>query len=144
MVRDLLRKDLAGLAALYEFFWDERSDIKKMNDMFTKLDADPAYIHLCYVGENGKIAGAVMGVVCCELYGDCRPFMVLENMIVSPNLRKNGIGQALYIELEKRAVLAGCRQIILVTEKERKDACGFYESLGFAKQSTGYKKKLDA
>ena len=143
MVRDLLRKDLAELAGLYEYFWNEKSDIEKMNELFPKMDADSAYIQLCYADEDGKLAGAVMGIVCFELYGDCRPFMVLENMIVRPDMRKKGIGRALFAELEKRAGLAGCTQIILVTEKSRKDACGFYESLGFMTHNTGYKKKLD-
>ena len=143
MIRDLLREDLAELALLYECFWDEKSDPGKMNDMFSRLDADPAYIHLCYIGENGRMVGTVMGIVCHELYGECRPFMVLENMVVKPDMRKKGIGRELFLELEKRAGLARCSQIILVTEKSRRDACSFYESLGFMKQNTGYKKKLN-
>lgn len=44
-----------------------------------------------------------MGVICEELYGDCRPFLVLENMIIDKSYRKKGIGKALISELEEVA-----------------------------------------
>jgi len=36
--------------------------------------------------ENSLLIGSAMGVICGELYGDCRPFLVLENMIVEKKL----------------------------------------------------------
>jgi len=75
-------------------------------------------------------------------YGECRPFLLVENMVVDIAHRKKGIGRALFA-LEKRAKAKGCTQIILVTEAERRDACGFYESVGFHPTiNKGYKKKL--
>ena len=64
-------------------------------------------------------------------------------MIVDSTYRKKGIGKALFAALEKRAKIKDCTQIILVTETKRKDACGFYESIGFhPTASKGYKKEL--
>jgi len=80
--------------------------------------------------------------VCDELYGDCLPFLVIENMIVDRGARRMGVGKALLNELEKRARERQCSQMILVTERNRTDACGFYESYGFSKDHKGYKKKL--
>jgi len=67
-----------------------------------------------------------MGIICCELYGDCKPFLVVENMVVDNVYRKKGVGKALFAKLEERAKNKGCTQVILVTEAERKDASGFY------------------
>lgn len=84
-----------------------------------------------------------MGIVCEELYGDCEPFLVVEDMVVDSEHRKKGIGKLLFQELERQAILKGCVQVILVTEEVRKDACGFYESIGFhPTKNKGYKKKL--
>lgn len=68
---------------------------------------------------------------------------VVEDMIVDKKYRKRGIGRALFQTLERQAVAQGCTQVILVTESERTDACGFYESIGFhPSKNKGYKKKL--
>jgi len=141
-VRDIRKEDMNSLAVLYSQFWGEKSDIAKMSEKFKQLQNDDAYILLC-TEEQGKLTGSVMGIVCEELYGECEPFLVLENMVVDSNYRQRGIGRQLFAELEIRAKQKGCRQIILVTETNRKDARAFYESLGFhPADNKGYKKKI--
>ena len=64
-------------------------------------------------------------------------------MVIDRTYRKKGIGRQLFIELEKRAKSSGCTQVLLVMEAARKDACGFYESVGFHPTANkGYKKKI--
>ena len=141
-IRNLKLDDIESLSKLYYQFWNEQSNVEKMVQKFNDLQNNGSYILLCAV-ESGQLIGSVMGVVCEELYGECEPFLVIENMVVDNTYRKKGIGKALFAELEKRAKAKGCTQIILVTETERKDACGFYESVGFhATTNKGYKKKL--
>lgn len=97
---------------------------------------------LCAV-EGDRLLGSVMGIWCEELYGDCRPFMVLENMIVDGAARKRGIGGQLIAALEEEARARGCTQVLLVTEADRADACSFYASAGYAADThRGFKKKL--
>ena len=141
-IRALTVDDMESLSALYYQFWNEVSDVPKMKASFHAMQSDEAYI-LLGAEEAGKLVGSVMGIVCRELYGDCAPFLVLEDMIVDQNYRKQGVGKLLFRELEKRAVLKGCAQVILVTDTSRKDAQGFYESMGFHPAANrGYKKKL--
>ena len=142
MIRDLTGADAPVLAELYKAFFGEESDVEKMREQLVQLQKDDDYILLGYAGEDGQLLGSVMGIVCQELYGDCRPFLVLENMAVDSRARRKGVGKALVQELERRAAMAGCSQILLVTEKVRVEACAFYESLGFSKETTGYKKKI--
>jgi len=141
-IRKLEYNDLPQLSLLYKDFWNEDSDIQKMERVFSKLEDNDSYIFLCAV-ENNKICGSIMGIVCYELYGNCDPFLVVENMIVDVNYRKKGIGKYLFMEIENTAREKKCRQIILVTESTRKDACSFYESIGFDPlKNKGYKKKI--
>lgn len=76
------------------------------------------------------------------MYGDCKSFLVLENMIVDKEYRHRGIGTALISEIERRAA-EKCNQIILVTDTNRIDACKFYESVVYKPEThKGFKKKL--
>ena len=141
-IRDMELRDIGALSKLYYQFWNEESDTQKMKNKFAKLQSNEAYILLCAV-ENDKPIGSVMGIICEELYGECEPFLLLENMVVDNDYRQKGIGRALFSELESRAKANGCTQIILVTEADREDACGFYEAMRFHKSANrGFKKKL--
>ncbi|MCL2576534.1 MAG: GNAT family N-acetyltransferase [Defluviitaleaceae bacterium] len=141
-IRDMEIYDLDFLSELYFQFWGEKSNVVKVRKKFSQLQENPAYILLCAV-EDDRLVGSVMGVICEELYGECQPFLVVENMIVDSSCRKKGIGKLLFAELEKQAKKRECSQILLVTESNREDACGFYESLGFHPTANkGYKKKI--
>jgi len=141
-IRMLELRDLPALARLYYQFWGEKSCLGAMERKFAELSKNEAYILLC-AEEDGQLVGSVMGVACEELYGDCRPFMVLENMIVDQTRRRTGAGRLLLEELERRAIAQGCSQIILVTEADRAEACAFYERMGFhPARNRGFKKLL--
>ena len=91
-----------------------------------------------------SVVRSIMGIICEELYGDCRPFLVMENIIVDKNFRMMGIGQALFVELEKVTTQFDCTQILFVTESNRQDAISFYKSLGFKSDThIGFKKSLN-
>ncbi len=141
-IRDMQRKDLERLNALYSQFWGETSSLLNMQAQFDEITKNSSHI-LLVATDDDELIGSVMGVICNELYGDCKPFLVIENMIVDQNARRNGVGKLLLEELESRAKKRNCTQMILVTEADREDAVGFYENNGFSHDThKGYKKKL--
>ena len=143
-IRRLQEEDISALARLYEQFWNEKSSIVRIQETFGRLKKDPDYIFLVAEVED-EIAGSLMGIICEELYGECRPFMVLENVIVDREFRQQGIGSALMREIEAYANSRNCNYIIFVSESERTDALPFYRSLGYATDSyRGFKKRLGA
>ena len=142
IIRGMIADDISQLAQLYKQFWDEESCVETMKKTFNRLEDEGSYILLSAV-EDKRLIGSVMGIICGELYGDCKPFMVLENMIVDKEYRNLGVGKALISELEKKATEKNCTQIILVTETNRISACKLYESAGYNPEThKGYKKKL--
>ncbi|HHX77379.1 MAG TPA: GNAT family N-acetyltransferase [Firmicutes bacterium] len=142
LVRKMTIEDIDELAKLYEQFWHENSCPEKIRIQFKKLERSDAHIFLSAV-ENNRLIGSVTGIVCEDLYGDCRPFLLIENMIVAQDKRRQGVGSALLRELERMSREKNCAQVILVTEKNRQAACKFYEASGFsAGVNKGYKKKL--
>jgi predicted N-acetyltransferase YhbS len=143
IIREMIAEDISQLEQLYRQFWDEPSCIETMSKQFDKLSKNNAHIFISAI-ENNKLLGSVMGVICEELYGECKPFLVIENMIVDRNSRNKGIGKALVSKLEKIAKQKGCSQVIIVTKRDRIDAVKFYESAGYSSQThIGFKKKLN-
>lgn len=93
---------------------------------------------------GGELAGTAMGIVCLDLAGACRPFMVVENVVVSSRHRKLGIGRRLMLALEEQARERNCYYIILVSGKQRLEAHRLYESLGYRDEGAeGFRKHFD-
>ncbi len=141
-IRNLEKNDLNDVAKLYSLFWNDKMDVSKMKEKFEHLSKNPNYIFLC--AENyGKVIGVIQGIVCEEIYGDCIPFLLMENFVVNNDFRGNGVGRHLLKELEKIGKEKNCSQIIFITETNREDTVKFYEKIGFDSIShKGFKKIL--
>lgn len=139
----LEHEDLKGLKNLYELgFGSSKSDFDNMLRTFEKIKDDKKYNILC-AKINKKIVGSVMGVACYELFGECLPFMVVENVVVLEEYRKQGIAKQLIIRLEECAKNLKCSMIVFVSSKHRIGAHKLYESLGFGiDKVNGYRKRL--
>lgn len=141
-IRRLIESDLEELSELYSYFWGDISDLEKMKAKFDEINNRESYILLAAV-IDGRLAGSIMGIICEELYEECIPFMVMEDLVVNKDFRKRGVGRALLTELERLAKEAGCGQIQFITEADRTDAVGFYEAAGYSsKKHIGFKKSL--
>jgi ribosomal protein S18 acetylase RimI-like enzyme len=141
-IKPLTQSDLASLADLYAQFWGEESSLQKMQSTFQRLERNANYIFLA-AKQEGRLVGSAMGIICEELYGECKPFMVIEDVIVDKRQKRKGIGSQLMHELERIAAERDCNYIIFVTETERFEAQRFYESLGYTSDShKGFKKRL--
>lgn len=141
-ITQIQQKDLKKLGELYSQFWGDYSSLEQMTATFLKIKDDPHYIHLgAFLGK--EMVGAIAGVICESLYGQCEPYLVLEDFIVDKAHRRKGIGRALITTLEKQAKNWACSQVILLTENNRTDAIGFYTALGFDPAThRGFKKTL--
>lgn len=141
-IRKLNENDLNEVSKPYALFWNDKMDISKMKDKFLHISQNPNYIFLV-AEENGKVIGTIQGVVCEELYGECFPFLVMENFVVNKEYRGKGVGRELLSELEKIGKERHCSQIIFITETERQETVRFYEKVGFNSNShKGFKKSL--
>ena len=142
-IREMNVEDIEELAELYKQFWDEESKVKKMRNKFAELKNNDHYIYLSAVKDE-KLVGSMLGIICKSLYGECAPFLVIEDFIVDKDYRQQGVGSALMEEMEDYAAKRDCTHILLVTERERKGAIKFYESCGFQKGThQGFKKKIE-
>ncbi|WP_195575823.1 GNAT family N-acetyltransferase [Paenibacillus sp. 1001270B_150601_E10] len=135
------QEDLLKLKVLYEELIEEPTDLTQLEGQFMIMDQDPHYF-LLGAKDNDDLAGSVMGVICRDLIGDGRPFMVIENVIVSKHHHRKGVGQLLMNELERIANEHRCGYMILVSSGHRTAAHRFYENLGYTEDVRGFRKML--
>jgi GNAT superfamily N-acetyltransferase len=88
---------------------------------------------------DGELVGTADLVVVENLTHDCRPFGMVENVVVARPSRRQGIGRALMTRVISEARAAGCYKVQLLSNQARLDAHEFYETLGFAASATGYR-----
>lgn len=142
-IREVTKGDLNDLCRLYEELMDHQpTNYEKIVEVYEVMQASGNY-HVLGAFKDGVLAGSVMGIICQDLVGECRPFMVIENVVVSDRFRRLGIGKQLMMNIEAIARERDCNYVILVSGGQRKEAHAFYEKLGFKDEKVeGYRKHL--
>jgi ribosomal protein S18 acetylase RimI-like enzyme len=94
-----------------------------------------------------QFAGTVVGTVDCAVLPNFtrggRPFMLIENVVVTARCRRSGVGSVLLEAAVSLARQACCYKIQLLSRVERHAAHAFYNSLGFQAVAQGYRLYLD-
>ena len=143
-IKEMESDSLVALSDLYAELINKSTDINKLEEVFKIIKADSHYI-LLGAYRDEELLGSVIGIVCHDLVGECKPFMVIENVVVSSRARRQGVGNKLMTAMEEMAHERGCWYIILVSGEQRKEAHIFYESLGYREEKVeGYRKHLSS
>jgi GNAT superfamily N-acetyltransferase len=135
--------DLERYAALCDELFGSKTNLVQLEAALHKIISNPDYILVGAENENRQLLGSVMGITCMDTVGECRPFMVLENLVVSGKCRRLGIGKMLVDYIEEQARGNNCYFVMLMSLIKRKEAHQFYEALGYSTTiAQGYKKYL--
>ncbi len=135
--------DGEALTGLYRELSGKTTDIEKMNHNLDWISANQDYFLIGAKDEKGNLLGSLMAIMGRDIVGSCRPFMVLENVIVAEKYRGHGIGTQLYQWIEAIALHYNCYYIEFVSALERKAAHRFYEKQGYKPGVVrGFKKYL--
>lgn len=109
---------------------------------FARIESDPNQTLL--VAEVGHEAVAVLQLSFIPGLSHQGAWRAqVEAVRVHASMRGQGLGHKLLQEAIRRAREHGCRMVQLTTDKSRKDAHRFYESLGFRASHEGMKLVLD-
>lgn len=130
IITPINENDLSKLSLLYQELFAKDQILTRMKEAYKEIENNPNYLVLG-AKDNDRLVGSAMGVICTDLFGECRPFMVIENVIVSSESRYKGIGKKLLRELEIQAIKRNCCYALLVSSADRKEAHRFYISLGY-------------
>lgn len=142
-IERIKQNDVGDLVNLYEELLEKETDLQKFNENFHKITLDDNYLLIGAKDKDNRLVGTVLGIICYDLGGECRPFMVIENLIVKSDCRGMGVGKKLIIHIEEVARERNCNLTMLVSGYKRKDAHKFYENMGYANDVVrGFKKYL--
>ncbi len=142
LVEKIKEDDLWQLSKLYSELVEKKSSITKMMKVYSKLNKDSNY-YLLGLKINDKLIGSAMTIICYDLTMNCRPFMVVENVIIANKYRNNGYGTVLFNKIENIAKKYECYYIVLISSKKRNKFHGFYKKLGFnSKDNLAFKKYI--
>lgn len=142
IVKKIEYHELSALSELYHQLMGQYSDKDRLHEVYRLIEADPNY-YLLGAYADGQLAGSLMGIICYDLVEQCKPFMVIENVIVSSHAQRKGVGQQLMLRIEQIARDRECGYIILVSGAQRKEAHLFYEKMGYREEQVeGFRKHL--
>ncbi len=141
---DATAADLVALNSLLAELVGSEADAEAMARSFAEIDSDPKVtVVACREEPGGDIMGTAMCIVCNDIVWECRPLMVVDNVVVAESARGKGVGRALMDEIESRAREGGCAFVSLISSSFRDDAHRFYESLGYGEDPVrGFRKML--
>ena len=139
-VGDITRDELPQLAALLRELTGLGTPPDRLGAAHAALAANPD-ARVLGARHGGRLAGAACGFLCPDIVGACRPFLVVENVVVAPAWRLLGVGRLLMDALEAWGRERGCSYAILVSGPARREAHAFYTALGY-EACAGFKKRL--
>jgi GNAT superfamily N-acetyltransferase len=141
LIRKANGSDAVALSEMFFEFIGISSDINKMQNQLEFISQQPNYF-VAVACVNDVVLGTAMGIICHDLVGNCSPFLLVENVVVSRKSRGQGLGKVLMNSLEDFAKDNNCNYIMLASSNERNEAHLFYESLGYEGAKRGFIKRL--
>jgi GNAT superfamily N-acetyltransferase len=143
------RADVPAILALLEDDEITRSRMDVVADdadpalwrAFEAIDADPRN-ELIVADEHGAVIGTCQLTFTPSLSRGGAERMTIEAVRVRRDRRGTGVGRAMMTWALDRARERGCGLAQLTTDRRRRDAHRFYESLGFVPSHVGMKRTL--
>jgi GNAT superfamily N-acetyltransferase len=142
-IRPAKEKDIPRILELYQqlSFNPEEYTPPPLEDcrrVFKKQSKIPGY-SLLVAEEDGKVIGTTFLAILPGMAHGTKSFAVVEYVVVDEKRRSQGIGKIMMEYCKDLAKKAGCYKIMLTSDKRRKRAHKFYQSIGFAASAEGFR-----
>lgn len=131
--RELIKEDLHQLLCLYEHLHEQDSPLPETSVVETIWDSILDDEKLKYFGvfaDDRLLASCAITIV-PNLTRSCRPFGVIENVVVHSDWRRQGLGKQVLESALEYAWSADCYKVMLLTGRLDEETFKFYESAGF-------------
>lgn len=140
--RRAVLEDIPKLNPLLAQLSEGLADPAKMAEKMEKITRnDDNYLLVAEDTETGALLGSLIGVVFEDICGDCRPILLVENVVVEESARRLGVGRAMFSVIEDWGREKDCHYCILVSGLQRQGAHAFYGAIGYS-EVKGFKKYL--
>jgi N-acetylglutamate synthase-like GNAT family acetyltransferase len=143
LVRRAQPRDASTIEALYRLLVPGDDNICVDPERVARLENDPTN-YLLVVESGDQVSGSAFLTICLDpMYGS-QPYGVIENFVVLPTVRRQGVGVALMSGLEQAARAARCTKLMLLSSRSRNDAHAFFARIGFdGERKRGFVKYLN-
>lgn len=131
-IRSLSEQDLDSLVSLYNELYHVPTHLGRMRESFRTMATNPDYLVIGAFTEQGELVGSALAIICLDLIAACKPWAVVENVIVTDRVRGQGIGKLLLNKVEEFAHYRGCSYIQLTSSYDRQPAHRFYKAIGYS------------
>jgi len=137
MIREISEQDARDMAELIRQL--SPSDVNVTENMVSTLKAKISAMaeleHMKIFGYelDGKIVGSCTLGRVEGLSKECRPFAVIENVVVLDSIRNQGIGKQLVCHAIAQAEKWNCYKVILETGTQEEWKLRFYEKCGLSR-----------
>ena len=134
--------DIPKLNSLLSQLSGSLADPVKMAEKMKKIDCnEDAMLLVAENTENGDLCGSLFGLVFEDICGECKPILMIENVVTDEAYRRTGIGRSMFEFIENWGREKDCHYCILVSGMQRTGAHRFYDAIGY-NEVKGYKKYL--
>lgn len=143
-IRTAAEADLPALLALYRELHPDDTPLStdRTATIWREITAQPGRTVLLATLDQLPV-GTLDCTILSNLTRGGRPFMLVENVVVSSSARRGGVGRRLLAAAVERARTADCYKIQLLSRLTRDEAHAFYESCGFRQIAAGFRRYLD-
>jgi len=138
-IRPARREDLAAILALYADLETDGQvlDLPAAESIFARMQQYPNYTVYVAVAE-GQIVGSFELLIMDNLAHVGAPSGIVEDVVVHPAWRGQGIGKQMMAFALQQCRQAGCYKLALSSNRKREAAHRFYEALGFEKHGYSF------
>ncbi|SDS81935.1 Predicted N-acetyltransferase YhbS [Paenibacillaceae bacterium GAS479] len=140
-IRQAESRDVKALSGLFAELMGYESDTQEMRRQLELISSESHY-YVAVADWEQQLVGTAMGIVCRDLVGNCTPFLLVENVVVSGKTRGKGVGRLLMQRLEQYGSEHGCSYVLLASSNDRIEAHQFYENIGYRGAKRGFVKDL--
>lgn len=134
--------DVKQFNELMEELVQAAADIEILKENIRKANSyDNYYLMAVEDTDNSRICGSLLAIIFDDFCGDCKPLMVVENVVTHHEYYKKGIGRKMFDEIGKWGKERNVNYALLCSDMDRTGAHEFYRAIGCT-EVKGFKKYL--
>ena len=128
-IRRATKDDAEAIANLYR----ELNTLSPVSVLPERIDtvANSNNTYLLVCDDTGEIIATALVCLCQDVMFDNQPFALVENVVVSVDYKREGIGKSMMDYIEALCLEQDCSKIMLQTSSENQVARDFYTAMGY-------------
>jgi N-acetylglutamate synthase-like GNAT family acetyltransferase len=128
-IRRATKNDALAIANLYR----ELNTLSQVSVSPERIDAvansEDTFLLVC--DDAGEITATALLCLCQDVMFDNQPFALVENVVVSADHKRAGIGKSMMEYIEAFCLEQNCSKIMLQTSSGNRSAQDFYTAMGY-------------